>query len=392
MKPAFLIFECIVSRSLAACEGVLLVVDASQGVEAQTLSNANLALTNNLTVIPVINKIDLTTANVDQTIEDVENSLNVDCSMAVRCSAKLGIGVEDVLNALIDQLPSPAGELEAPFRALIFDSCFDPYRGVVVYFRVVDGEIRPGQSIRFFSQEVGSYQVTEVGVMTPNYEKTTVLRAGEVGYLAANIKDITEARVGDTIVLTTSGGNDQQTVLPLPGYLPPKQMVYAGLYPSESDDYENLRESLCKLQLNDASFTFVPEISAAMGSGFRCGFLGLLHMDIIQERLEREYDQDIIVTAPSVVYKIITKDRKEERWIHSPLLLPDPSVYDDIQEPFARVEILTPPDYIGPLLELVESRRGIYMDMKSISSNCQAIIYEVRLSSIGLSISTWNHC
>ena len=345
----FLIF--IVSRSLAACEGALLVVDASQGVEAQTMANVYLALDNNLEIIPVINKIDLPAADPQKVIEEVENTIGLDCTGAIRCSAKTGLGIEDILESIVKYLPPPKGDCSKPLRALIFDSYYDSYRGVVVFFRVIDGEIKKGDKIFFMNSKM-EYEVLEVGVMTPKQVKVDVLHAGEVGFMSAAIKSVDHARVGDTITLY----DKYKEVEELPGYSPAKQMVFAGLYPSESDDYESLRDAIGKLKLNDASFSFMPETSTAMGFGFRCGFLGLLHMDIIQERLEREYDLDLIVTAPSVVYKIILNgEEKIEQLIDTPAKLPDPSTFEDIQEPYVRLEMITPTEYTGNFILLILS-------------------------------------
>ena len=290
--PGHVDFGYEVSRSLAACEGALLVVDASQGVEAQTMANVYLALDQDLTILPVINKIDLPNADPEAVMEEVENTIGLDCVDAIKCSAKTGLGVEDILEAIVHRLPPPKADSSKQLRALIFDSYFDTYRGVIVFFRVVDGEIRRGDKIRFMNSGV-EYEVLEVGVMTPAQVKVDVLRAGEVGFMSANIKSVDHARVGDTITLA----KNWQEVSALDGYAPAKQMVFAGLYPSDTDQYEQLRDAISKLKLNDAAFSYMPESSTAMGFGFRCGFLGLLHMDIIQERLEREYDCDLIVTG-----------------------------------------------------------------------------------------------
>jgi GTP-binding protein LepA len=320
--PGHVDFGYEVSRSLAACEGALLVVDASQGVEAQTMANAYLAVENNLEIIPVINKIDLPAADPEKVMQEVESTVGLDCTGAIRASAKMGLGIEDILEAIVLKLPSPKADLSKKLRALIFDSYYDAYRGVVVFFRVIDGEIKKGDKVRFMASGM-EYEVLEVGVMTPAQVKVDVLRAGEVGFMSAAIRAVDHARVGDTIAL---GGPGKDTQLePLPGYLPAKPMVYCGLYPTESDDYEKLRDAIGKLKLNDAALSYTPETSSAMGFGFRCGFLGLLHMDIIQERLEREYNLDLIVTAPSVVYKIILNGpEREEKLIDTPAKLPDP--------------------------------------------------------------------
>ena len=378
--PGHVDFGYEVSRSLAACEGALLVVDASQGVEAQTMANVYLALDNDLEIIPCINKIDLPAADPDKVREEVENTIGLDCTNAVKCSAKTGIGIEEILESIVHRLPPPTGDKAKPLRALIFDSYYDSYRGVVVFFRVVDGEIKKGDKIRFMNSGT-DYEVLEVGVMTPSQVKVDVLRAGEVGFMSAAIKAVDHARVGDTITLASK----YEEVDELPGYSPAKQMVFAGLYPSESDDYEQLRDAIAKLKLNDAAFSFMPETSTAMGFGFRCGFLGLLHMDIIQERLEREYDLDLIVTAPSVVYKTIklnSDGSKTEQFIDTPAKLPDPSTFDEIQEPYVRLEMITPTEYTGALMDLGQTRRGVFMEMKYLTPTRSTIIYELPLAEV----------
>jgi len=374
--PGHVDFGYEVSRSLAACEGALLVVDASQGVEAQTMANVYLALENDLSIIPVINKIDLPSADPDKVIEEVENTIGLDCSDALKCSAKTGLGVDDILEAIVHRLPAPVADCTKPLRALIFDSYYDNFRGVVVFFRVVDGTVKVGDQIRFMNSQM-EYEVLEVGVMTPAQIKVDQLRAGEVGYLSAAIKKVDDARVGDTITLA----DYHEDVSVLPGYEPAKQMVFAGLYPSESDDYDALRDAIGKLKLNDASFSYMPETSTAMGFGFRCGFLGLLHMDIIQERLEREYDMDIVVTAPSVVYKILKPDGSEEL-IDTPAKLPDPSTFDEIFEPYVQIEMITPSEYNGALMELAQNRRGIFVEMKYLTTTRTNIIYEIPLAEV----------
>lgn len=374
--PGHVDFGYEVSRSLAACEGALLVVDASQGVEAQTMANVYLALENNLEIIPCINKIDLPAADPDKVSAEVENTIGLDCSEAIHCSAKTGLGIEDILEAIVHRLPSPPADPALPLRALIFDSYYDSYRGVVVFFRVVDGEVRKGDKIRFMNSGM-EYEVLEVGVMTPQQIKVDVLRAGEVGFLSAAIKAVDHARVGDTITLARY----HEQVKELPGYAPAKQMVFAGLYPSDADDYEALRDAIGKLKLNDAAFSYFPETSQAMGFGFRCGFLGLLHMDIIQERLEREYDLDLIVTAPSVVYKAILNNG-EEMLIDSPAKLPDPSQFTEVQEPYVRLEMITPSEYTGTLMELGQSRRGIFQEMRYLTPQRAALVYELPLAEV----------
>ena len=330
------------------------MVDAAQGVEAQTMANVYLALENNLEIIPVINKIDLPAADPEKVIGEIESTIGLDCTDAIRCSAKLGKGVDDVLEAIVQRVPPPEADCNKPLRALIFDSYYDTYKGVVLFFRVIDGTVKRGDKVRFLNSGK-EYEVLEVGVMTPAQVRVDELRAGEVGFLSAAIKAVDDARVGDTIALS----RDWQQLQALPGYAPAKQMVFAGLYPSESNDYESLRDAIGKLKLNDAAFSFMPETSTAMGFGFRCGFLGLLHMDIVQERLEREYDLDIIVTAPSVVYKITRPGRDPpEEYIDTPAKLPDPSTFDKILEPYVQMEIISPGEFSGDLMGLGLERRG----------------------------------
>jgi GTP-binding protein LepA len=362
----------VVSRSLAACEGALLVVDSTQGVQAQTIANVFLALENNLEIIPVINKIDLSTSQPEKSISEIESTIGLDCSGAIHCSAKTGLGVPDILENIIHFLPPPKGRIENPLQALIFDSYYDSYRGVVVLIRVMNGEIKKNDKIYFMNSQK-EYEVLELGIMKPNMKiPVDSLKAGEVGYVAANIKAIADARVGDTITLVKS--IDQVTALP--GYEPAKQMVFASIYPSDSDSYEDLRDAINKLKLNDASLYFQPETSPAMGFGFRCGFLGLLHMDIVQERLEREYDLDLIITAPSVVYRVITL-KGTEVFVQTPSMLPDPVSIKEIQEPYVKLEIIAPSDYIGPLMTLAQDRRGEFVDMKFLTPNRTSLIYEV---------------
>lgn len=359
---------------MAACEGALLVVDATQGVEAQTMANVYLALDNNLEIVPVINKIDLASADVNKVRDEVEQTIGLDCSAAIPCSAKTGQGIEDILESIVHHLPPPRNaDDNQPLRALIFDSYYDPFRGVVVFFRLMQGNVKRGDIIRFINSN-SEFEVLEVGFMTPEQVRTDVVRAGEVGFLSANIKGIDQARVGDTFTL--SKYIDQ--VSPLPGYEPAKQMVFAGLYPTDSDQYEAMRDALGKLKLNDASFSFSPEASSSMGFGFRCGFLGLLHMDIIQERLEREYDIDLIVTAPSVVYKIILNGPdKKEVLIDTPSKMPDPASFQDILEPYVRLEMISPAEYTGSLMDLAVNRRGVFMEMKYLTPTRTALVYEV---------------
>jgi GTP-binding protein LepA len=335
------------------------------------MANVYLAYENNLEIIPVINKIDLPNADPERVILEVENTIGLDCVNAIQCSAKTGLGVDKILEAIVHHMPPPNGDIEKPLRALIFDSYFDTYRGVVVFFRVVDGSVAVGDKVRFMNSSM-EYDVLEIGVLTPTQVKVGRLRAGEVGYMSAAIKAVDDARVGDTFTLAKGF----EEVEALPGYAPAKQMVFAGLYPSESDDYEALRDAIGKLRLNDASFSYTQETSTAMGFGFRCGFLGLLHMDIVQERLEREYDLDIIVTAPSVVYKI-TKADGSEVMIDTPSKLPESSFFEKILEPYVQVEMITPSEFNGPLMDLAQNRRGIFLEMKYLTPERTALIYEV---------------
>lgn len=338
--PGHVDFTFEVSRSLEACEGALLVVDASQGVEAQTLANVYLAIESNLELIPVLNKIDLPGADPDRVIREIEDVVGLDCSNAVLASAKSGIGIDEILDGIIAHIPPPPDNSNAALRALIFDSYYDPYRGVVVYFRVIDGSISKGQKIKFMVTDK-EFFAEEIGVMTPDQQPVSVLNSGEIGYLIGGVKTVEDARVGDTITTSLRGAAE-----PLPGYQEAKPMLFAGLFPTDSDQYDRLKDSLEKLKLNDASLQFEVENSAAMGFGFRCGFLGLLHMDVVQERLEREYDLDIITTAPSVVY-CVKPLKGEEFFLDNPADLPDPTKREYISEPYCKLEIITPEEYVG---------------------------------------------
>ncbi len=338
--PGHVDFTFEVSRSLEACEGALLVVDASQGVEAQTLANVYLALEANLELIPVLNKIDLPGAEPDRVSREIEEVVGLDTSNAILASAKAGIGISDVLQSVIEYIPPPPDNSGNPLRALIFDSYYDPFRGVVVYFRIVDGELRKGDKILFMATDK-QFIAEEIGVMTPAQQPVQTLRCGEIGYLIAGIKTVEDARVGDTITTTV-----RKAAEPLPGYQEAKPMIFAGVFPIDSDQYEHLKDSLEKLKLNDAALQFEVENSAAMGFGFRCGFLGLLHKDVVQERLEREYNLDIITTAPSVVYSVKPK-KGEEYFLDNPADLPDPNLREYIAEPYCRLEIITPEEYVG---------------------------------------------
>ncbi len=373
--PGHVDFSYEVSRSLQACEGALLVVDASQGVEAQTLANVYLALENDLEIIPVLNKIDLPGSDPERIKKEIESIIGLDTSKAISCSAKTGLGIPDILQAVVDRIPSPKDLIKEPTKALIFDSYYDPYRGVVVYFRVVTGRIGIKDKVLLMASKK-SYELDEIGVMAPNQIKVDELHAGEVGYLAASIKSVADARVGDTITLL-----NRQAQEPLPGYTEAKPMVFCGLFPTDADQYPDLREALQKLQLSDAALKYEPETSSAMGFGFRCGFLGLLHMEIVQERLEREYDLDLIVTAPSVIYKI-NLINGETLMVDNPATLPDPQSRESIEEPYVRLEIYAPNEYNGTLMGLCQERRGDFLDMKYITQERVTLIYELPLAEV----------
>ena len=373
--PGHVDFTYEVSRSLAACEGALLVVDATQGVQAQTLANVYLAVDNDLEVLPVINKIDLPSSQPDYVINEIENRIGIDCSDASLVSAKTGNGVEEVLEKIAKYIPAPSGDPNAPLQALIFDSYYDSYRGVVVLIRVKNGSVKVGDKI-YLMQANKTYQVTEVGIRTPKEISTDKLECGEVGYLTAQIKDIHDVFPGETITLA-----DNKAAEALPGYRRIMPMVYCGLYPVDSKHYEDLKEALEKLSLNDSSLLFEPETSKALGFGFRCGFLGLLHMDVIQERLEREYNLDLILTAPSVVYKIKMSGHKEIT-IDNPSDLPDPASIIAIEEPYVDASIMAPKEFVGPIMELCQSKRGIYEDLEYFDDTRVIIKYELPLSEI----------
>ena len=373
--PGHVDFSYEVSRSLAACEGALLVVDASQGIEAQTLANVYLALENNLEIVPVINKIDLPSAEPERVRQEIEEGIGLDASQALMVSAKLGIGIEEVLEAVVERIPPPRGDREKHLRALIFDSHFDPYKGVICYIRVVDGSIEKGQEIRFLASGK-VFEVSEVGVFTPDLQIVERLAAGEVGYVAAGIKNVKDTRVGDTIVDARFPETE-----PLPGYREALPMVFCGLYPVEAANYQDLRDALEKLQLNDAALRYEPETSAALGFGFRCGFLGLLHMEIVQERLEREYGLELIATAPSVVYRVV-KMNGEEVMIDNPALWPPPGQIERVEEPYVRATIIVPPAYVGAIMELSQERRGVFLNMEYLSTQRVMLTYELPLSEI----------
>ena len=373
--PGHVDFNYEVSRSLAACEGALLVVDAAQGVEAQTLANVYLALEQDLEILPVINKIDLPSARPDYVKDEIEDLIGLDCSEAPLISAKNDINTEDVLEAIVKHVPAPVGDNQAPLKALIFDSYYDAYKGVVAYVRVFDGCVKKGMVIEMMNSKK-KFEVTEVGVMAPNATELAELSAGDVGYIAASIKDIRSCRVGDTI---TDANN--RTDQPLPGYKKATPMVYCGIYPGEGEKYENVRDALEKLQINDAALEFEAESSAALGFGFRCGFLGLLHMEIIQERLEREFDLNIITTAPSVIYRV-TKLDGEVLMIQNPANIPEPTEIRMIEEPIVKSDIIVPKDYVGVVMELCQERRGSMKDMEYIDDTRVMLHYELPLNEV----------
>jgi GTP-binding protein LepA len=375
--PGHVDFSYEVTRSLAACEGALLLVDASQGVEAQTLANAYLAVENNLEIIPVINKIDLPGALPDEARRQIQDIIGLDASGAILASAKEGRGVKEILEAIVHRLPPPAGDADAPLKALIFDSWYDPYRGVVILTKVIDGLMRPGQKIRLMATG-HDYEIEQLGVFSPKPVPVESLGVGEAGFMVANIKTVTDAKIGDTITEI-----DRPTATPFPGFKELKPMVFAGLYPVEGSKYSELREALDKLRLNDASFFFEPETSAALGFGFRCGFLGLLHMEIVQERLEREFDQDLITTAPGVLYRVTTTDGVVEE-IDSPSKLPEAGRIQRIEEPVITAMILTPADHVGVILELCQEKRGVQKGLEYVSTGRVLITYELPFNEVVL--------
>jgi GTP-binding protein LepA len=375
--PGHVDFSYEVTRSLAACEGALLLVDASQGVEAQTLANAYLAVENNLEIIPVINKIDLPGAQPEEARRQITDIIGLDGSGAILASAKVGTGVPEILEAIVARLPPPAGSPDAPLKALIFDSWYDPYRGVVIVVRVIDGTLRPGMKIRLMA-EGQDYESLQVGIFTPKAVQADELGVGEVGFLVANIKKISDAKIGDTITET-----GRQTTEPFPGFKELKPMVFAGLYPVEGHEYPELRDALEKLRLNDASFFYEPETSMALGFGFRCGFLGLLHMEIVQERLEREFDMDLVTTAPGVLYRVTTTDDQVQE-IDSPSKLPDPGRIKVIEEPVITAMILTPAEHVGGILQLCQDKRGVQKTLEYLASDRVLITYELPFNEVVL--------
>ncbi|MBO8144023.1 MAG: elongation factor 4 [Thermodesulfobacterium sp.] len=374
--PGHVDFTYEVSRALSACEGALLVVDASQGVEAQTLANVYLALENNLEIIPIINKIDLPQADIEKTKKEIEEIIGLDSQDALLVSAKLGRGIREVLEAIVNKIPPPRGKRESSLRALVFDSWYDPYLGVVVLVRVVDGKLYPGQKIKFLSTGK-TYEITKVGVFAPEAATLDCLFAGEVGFIAAGIKEVREAKIGDTI----TEANAQ--VEPLPGFKEVKPVVFAGIFPVDNDDFEDLREAVERLWLNDPAFSYEAETSAALGFGFRCGFQGLLHMEIVQERLEREFKLNLITTAPTVKYRIKLKNKKEIE-IENPANWPDPGLIEEVLEPYIRAEIYTPKEYIGSLIKLCEEKRGIQKEIKFLTPERCILIYELPFSEVVL--------
>ncbi|HEY4641667.1 MAG TPA: translation elongation factor 4 [Thermoanaerobaculia bacterium] len=372
--PGHVDFSYEVSRSLAACEGAVLVVDATQGVEAQTLANSYLAINNNLDILPVINKVDLPSAEPERVREQIENVIGLDAHDAVLASAKAGIGVAEILEKIVSRIPPPKGDANAPLRALLFDSWYDSYRGVMCLVKIVDGQMKRGMKAKFMSTG-REYEITEMGIFTPKPKAIDSLGVGEVGFFSANVKDIVQAKIGDTI----TGAKDEPT--PLPGFQEVKPMVFAGLFPIITEEYENLRDAVQKLKLNDASFSYEPENSAALGFGFRCGFLGLLHMEIIQERLEREFNLELLTTAPGVRYRVLTTDGE---WIEieNPQKMPDPARIQKIEEPFFEVTILTTDEYVGPILALAIDRRGQQKKLEYVASNRVMIVYEMPLNEV----------
>ncbi len=374
--PGHVDFNYEVSRSLAACEGAILIVDASQGIEAQTLANTYLAIDHDLEVVPVINKIDLPSAQPEVVIKEIEDIIGIPAEDAPQISAKTGLNVEAVLEEIVEMIPPPDGDEGAPLKALIFDSYYDSYKGVIVYVRIKEGSVKAGDRIKMMATGA-QFDVVEVGVMHPSgLVPSGGLAAGDVGYIAASIKNIQDTRVGDTVTTVKNAAEE-----PLPGYKKVNPMVYCGIYPADGAQYEDLKDALSKLQLNDAALMFEPETSVALGFGFRCGFLGLLHMEIIQERLEREYNLDLVTTAPSVIYKVY-KTNGEMVWVDNPTNLPDGSEIDYIEEPMVKANIMVPKDYVGNVMELCQERRGIYKDMTYMEETRAEIFYELPLNEI----------
>ncbi|WP_398289710.1 translation elongation factor 4 [Sporosarcina sp. NCCP-2716] len=373
--PGHVDFTYEVSRSLAACEGAILVVDAAQGIEAQTLANVYLALDNDLEILPVINKIDLPAADPERVKDEIENVIGIDASEAVHASAKSGIGIEDILEQIVEKVPAPQGDPEAPLKALIFDSHYDQYKGVVVNIRIMEGTIRPGDTIRMMATQK-EFEVVELGVFTPKISPRDELTVGDVGYLSAAIKTVGDTRVGDTITLADNPASE-----PLEGYRKMNPMVFCGLYPIDTSKYNDLREALEKLELNDSALEYEAETSQALGFGYRCGFLGLLHMEIIQERIEREFNIDLITTAPSVIYNVVTTDGREMK-VDNPSMMPDAQKIDYVEEPYVKASIMVPNDYVGAVMELCQKKRGNFLTMDYLDASRVNIIYELPLAEI----------
>ena len=373
--PGHVDFSYEVSRSLAACEGALLVVDAAQGIEAQTLANVYLALEHDLEIIPVINKIDLPSAQPDVVKDEIEEVIGLDASDAILCSAKTGEGIEEILEAIVTRIPAPQGDAKAPLQALIFDSYYDSYRGAIAYIRVIQGTLRDNMTIHMMHND-RSFEVTELGVHTPKEKKVKALSAGEVGYVAASMKQVSDTRVGDTITDAARPAPEA-----LPGYKRAVPMVFCGLYPVDNEQYPDLKDSLAKLSLNDASLEFEPETSQALGFGFRCGFLGMLHMEIIQERLEREYNLTLITTAPSVIYHVYQTNNTMVE-VDNPSQLPAPQRIDHIEEPYVRVDVMVPKDFVGAVMELSQDKRGVFIDMQYMTKTRVTITYDIPLAEI----------
>ncbi len=374
--PGHVDFNYEVSRSLAACEGALLVVDASQGVEAQTLANCYLALENDLEIIPVINKIDLPSADVDGTKKEIEDAIGLDASAAPLVSAKEGLNIKDVLDAVVDSIPAPNGDEEKPLKALIFDCQYDNYKGVIIFTRIVDGTVKIGNEIKMFETKGKTFTVTEVGVFAPAMIAVESLKAGDVGYICASIKTVSDTKVGDTITDAQNPCNE-----PLKGYKEVKPMVFCGIFPADGSKYNDLKDALEKLKLNDAALSYEPDTSVALGFGFRCGFLGLLHMEIIQERLEREFDLDLVTTAPSVIYHVYTT-QGEMLEIDNPTKLPPVTSIEHIEEPIVLAEVYSPPEYVGDVMGLCQDKRGVFVDMTYLDTRRVKLTYEIPLNEI----------
>ncbi len=373
--PGHVDFQYEVSRSLSCCEGALLLVDAFQGVEAQTVANAYAALEHDLTIIPVVNKIDLAYARVDEVIEEMHHVLGIDPDEVIKCSAKAGLGIDALLQAIVARIPPPRGEPEGPLQAMVFDSHYDEYRGAITYVRLMSGTVRRGQKVQF-SRAATTYEVIELGQFAPKRRPTELLRAGEVGYLICNIKSLKDVHIGDTVVEF-----GPHAAPPLPGYQQPKRMVYCGLYPSDGQDFSELRDALEKLSINDPSFEFTPETSDALGFGFRCGFLGLLHMEIIQQRLEDECDVDLVQTAPNVTYEVVTK-KGETLEIHKPQDVPDQGEIEEFRQPIVRVNFVVPTEYIGQIMKLCQDRRGVQRGTEYLSATRAMITYDLPLAEV----------